>query len=460
MNDNWHNDRDLRTDNCEGVTPTYKKAVIHVIVTEDIGQFRVQLMTFLTLKILSKWCRHIYLTVQQTTSHLSSCKENYEDFLRKEITAADPECNLCINDDNQSLPVTIALFVGTPNENAKYDFVSINASGWVAVCAFNKTTSILSTNSNINIGACFAATLANAELFRYMVEIRSNQYTKWYSLWENAVLDYAPDITFYGNDIPVIDFGRIHLIGCGAIGSSFATLFPFVNCKAEFLLVDPDHVKHHNVSSSLLFNFNDAEGRLLKVDLCKTYLLKTGLKAKEFVGDYNSYEFNHQGTDISGADIVLCFANENNIWATIQNGYPPLCFHATTSKSWGINIGRHIPLKDNCLMCTFQDMVEVNYVPVCAEAEIEIEKGNKKQTHTAILPFLSPAAALITLAEMIKTLIIPPSFDSELVFNMKTSEGIFVGKGEQFGSCFICKGQQELYDELGLAGKFWNLLST
>ena len=72
MNDQWYNNRDKRTDSCDGVNASYKNATINVVVTEDVEQYRIQLLTMLSLKILAKWCRNINLKITSAKSIFSS----------------------------------------------------------------------------------------------------------------------------------------------------------------------------------------------------------------------------------------------------------------------------------------------------------------------------------------------------------------------------------------------------
>jgi len=232
-------------------------------------------------------------------------------------------------------------------------------------------------------------------------------------------------------NIPKNDLGRIHLIGCGAIGSSFAFLYPFCRQTGNLLLVDPDHIEAHNTSSSLLFTFQDSVGNLEKVRVCEKYLAEFGIPATHLNKEYSEFPYDHSSTDLKAADIMLCFANENNIWSTIQNLYPPLCLHATTSKSWGIHIGRHIPLIENCIMCTFKDILETAFLPVCAGITLPVKTSERERVdsrlHTAIFPFLAPAAAIVTLAELLKTVSVTSVRDNTTSFNMSTKDGIFTG---------------------------------
>ncbi len=459
MNNQWYQNRDKRTDNCDGVNTTYKNATVTIIVYENTAEYRVQLITYLTLKILVKWCRNICLTLTDTESKLSKKTEPLGSFLMREVLEVDPYCSFTINHkDLQEVP-DIHLFIGKPPIDINFNFVSINAAGWVATCGFNQHTEVVNkTSEDSFMGPAFAACLANAELFRYVIGERSHPYTKWYSLWKNEVYDSAPVDDAFGIEFSPIDFGRIHLIGCGAIGSSFAFLFPYSKCTGQFLFVDPDEIEDHNTSSSLLFNFSHASSHQAKVELCMNYFKDAGIYAEAFPDDYNKFDYDHKNEGLKAADVILCFANENNIWSTIQYLYPPLCFHATTSKSWGINIGRHLPLIDNCLMCTFEGLVKVNYTPVCAAAEIKNTHPGDEEGHTAILPFLAPTASVVAFCELFKTAAGISKNENTVIFNMQSSEGTFVSQQGEYGQCYICKTQpQGLYKKFGEKTKFWNL---
>lgn len=458
MNDQWYQNRDKRTDNCDGVNTSYKNATVSILVYENAEEYRVQLLIYFTLKILAKWCRNIRLTLSDTSCLISKQPETLGSFLQKEIQAIDPYCSFYLNKKNAQEPSSIYLLIGKSPVEPTFDFVSTNSVGWVATCAFNQNSEISSTTAvDCFIGPAFAACLANAELFRYMIGEKSSPYTKWYSLWTNEVFDCHPIEKAFGVDLLPNNFERIHLIGCGAIGSSFVFLFPYSKCTGQFLLVDPDEVEDHNTSSSLLFNFNHAVNHQVKVDVCASHLQDAGIYAESFRDDYKKFEYDHEKKDLKAADIILCFANENDIWSTIQNQYPPLCFHATTSKSWGIHVGRHIPLKDNCIMCTFEGLIKINYKPICAAAEIQtVVEDGREESHTAILPFLAPVAALVAFCELFKAIAGIEKKENTVIYNMQSSEGIFVGQQGEFGGCYICETQTELlYNKFCQSTKFW-----
>jgi molybdopterin/thiamine biosynthesis adenylyltransferase len=456
MNENWHDRRDKRTDNCAGVNESYKSALTHICVIDSLSEYRVQLITYFTVIQIARWCRNIVISLPISNCLLNQTAKSFSDFLIDEVKKIDPDCKFTVDSDIAPKDA-VCLYIGNPAFDPIHDFVVINASGWLSTCALNKNTEIIISDHNHTISACFAASLGNAELFRFVTGNKGLPYAKWYSLWTNEISEYAPDILKYGPSLPSLDLGIIHLIGCGAIGSSFSFLFPYTNCKASFLLVDPDKVEDHNTSSSLLFTYDDAYNQSQKITVCQESLLASGILAAPFSDNYDKLTNDNCSPGYYNADIVLCFANEHNIWSTIQDRYPPLCFHATTSKSWGVNIGRHIPLKENCVMCSFQGFIETGYTPVCAEVEVPAGNQSNSENHTAILPFLAPTAAVITLSELLKLFLGNISPENTVMFAMAGSEGRFVQDQGRFGSCFICSGQERLYPRFGSHAKHWSL---
>jgi hypothetical protein len=453
MSNEWYNKKDIRTDSCENVTESYKSASIQVIVAESPGEYRVQLLTLLTLRQLAKWCRKIQLVMPPMAS--------FNDILKEEIKKADPFAEFAITDEPIS-GHTITLFIGNPTPNFAGDYVVVNSFGWLSTCGFNRQ-SIINCKADINpiLGASFAACLANAELFRYSIGIKSNPYVKWYSLWTNEVFKLAPDISKYGVPITDADFGKVHLVGCGAIGSSFIYLLPSSNCKGNFVLIDKDdHIEDHNTTSSLLFGYDDARVEKKKVICCSDYLKNAKISVAPFPYDFRDFKATYEKTDVYPPDVILCFANEDNVWSSIQNSYPPISIHASTSKSWGINIGRHIPLKDNCLVCSFKDYINSTFTATCAEVEISTEdRSSGERDHTAILPFLAPAAATVALSELVKIGLNKITEENLVEFNMGLADGKIVVDHQGFGRCHVCKDQVKLYPRFGETSKYWYLSS-
>ena len=208
----------------------------------------------------------------------------------------------------------------------------------------------------------------------------------------------------------------------------------------------------------MAFLENDAKKESLKVDVCESALKESKLKIYKHEGDYSSYIKSINYSE-QYPDLILCLANERNIWSSIQHNYPPTVLHATTTSSWGINLGRHFPLYDGCIVCRFGVNIN-NYVPLCGSAVVERQGEIKEEKH-GVLPFLSPAAAVLIFAELIKLNIgsvTPTKNFSE--FSMRTSiSSDFVNSFlPRRLNCPICSQQDStLHDLLNSKSKYAKL---
>jgi len=150
----------------------------------------------------------------------------------------------------------------------------------------------------------------------------------------------------------------------------------------------------------MLFTAEDSFHETDKILICENILdIVKGLNTNSYKKDYSLFIKESNLLQIY-PDIILCLANERNIWSTIQHNFPPLVLHATTTPNWGINLGRHIPMKDWCIVCRF-GISEYETTPLCSEAQIRIV--DEEEEILGILPFLSSAAATLTLSEIIKS---------------------------------------------------------
>jgi hypothetical protein len=446
MNKDWYNERNKRTDSFTAVTENCHDIKVKVIVTADINAYATQVMLTVFLNILARWCYTIEVISADTLDLLTSpdTNESLIRVLKKMLSGIDLIGRFTFNEPTNG-GVDITVFIGSPLLNHKLPYIAIDGHGWVSSCSFNSFGECDKTTiSNNPIGPAFAACLVNAELFRWANGMNCAGYTKWYSLYDMAVED---SLIVNDQELPDLDLGRVHIVGCGAIGSSFTYLLNLVNFTGALTFVDADEgVDLHNTSSSLLFDLNDLTRGKTKSGICSDHLsAKQFIINEPFNGDYNNFGYAHDQQSRS-ADMILCFANDHNIWSTIQHLYPPVVFHATTSRSWGLNIGRHIPLKDNCIMCTFQDLIANVYVPKCAEGEMPVipVPGNtveQEEPHASILPFLSPAAAVITFAEVVKLLMGKIPNENTTQFNMSTTQGNFIEDQHRAKGCYICKDQ-------------------
>lgn len=460
MNKDWYNERNKRTDSFAEVNENCHSVRVNVVVTADSSHYSTQVTLKVLLNILARWCYNIWVTSEDAADVLSSAVSTISLLtnLDKMLSGIDPDGKFTFN-KAIGKDADITVFIGEPIANQELPFIAVDGHGWVSSCSFNAFGNCdRSTISNNPIGPAFAACLANAELFRWANKMECAEYSKWYSLYDMSVED-SPIVS--SEELPNLDLGRVHIVGCGAIGSSFTYLLNLCDFTGVLTFVDADEgVELHNTSSSLLFDLKNLDDKKTKAIICAEHLAeKRFVIQAPFNDDYNNFGYAHDQQDKS-ADMILCFANDHNIWSTIQHLYPPVVFHATTSRSWGLNIGRHIPLKDNCIMCTFQDLAAKIYVPKCAEvdmpgAPVVVNEVKQEEPHASILPFLSPAAAIITFAEVVKLLTGRIPDDNTTQFNMSTREGNFVEDQQQAKGCVICKDQSpNIYELLKVKVKY------
>ncbi len=189
-----------------------------------------------------------------------------------------------------------------------------------------------------------------------------------------------------------------------------------------------------------MFTYENANNNLYKVDACKKILPSE--KVLSYHKDYESFVTDGNISN-SPPDIILCFANEKNIWSTIQENYPPLVIHATTTSNWGINFGRHIPLVEWCIMCRFHNQIDHDFNSICGTGVIKTE-GNDEILGS--LPFVSPAAGVIVLAELMKLSMVNYPINKNFIqynYNSKTEGNIFLSmQRSKEKQCPICSTQE------------------
>jgi len=268
----------------------------------------------------------------------------------------------------------------------------------------------------------------------------SESFIRWYSIYDlqsdsNHVTLSNPPIS------RLLEVGTLHQIGCGAVGSSLDLLFSFLNIKGNIHLIDYDSVSVPNTASSMVFTAKDGLEEIDKVDSCYSFLEKVdGLIPYPHKCDYGTFIKKHDLLN-DYPDIVLCLANEKNIWSTIQHNYPPLVLHATTSPNWGVNLVRHIPFQDWCIVCRF-GIDEYETIPVCSQAKVD--SGGEKEEILGILPFLSTAGAILILSEILRSRIDGYCLtkDNFVQFSFKdTNVGFIKLKLSRNENCTVCNNQ-------------------
>ena len=134
-----------------------------------------------------------------------------------------------------------------------------------------------------------------------------------------------------------------------------------------------------------------------------------------------------------------------------------IAFHATTTKNWGINFGRHIPLKEWCLVCRFESEIKNTMIPTCAVGVVQIDSQLKEIL--GMLPFLSTAASVLVLADLAKLSLDGYPVNKDFIqFSMRSIEGVFITYQNPRRPCFVCKNHDaSIYPTAIKTSKHWHL---
>ncbi len=455
----WYRIRDDRTKRVDGVSGFENYSVGVVIDPKEGACYAIQVMALIAINILARWCRKIRIEIpKDTISCLPHRKSrNFEEVLGRIMKDADPFGDFTFGPISQR-DVKQVLLIGQNATSPIRPTVRIDGWGWLAGIHHGAEASAHPAYDENPIGPAFASCLGVAELFRQAIGMPSaNSYSCWYSLFD---FEKADTPTQLGNPQYQLedDLGRIHQVGCGAVGSSLDFLLSLKGWQSELFLIDFDKVQFTNCNRSLCLNPFDVIQQKYKVDACSEALKTSRMQPVPFVGSYN--EFIGKGHFLDNPpDVILCLANEQNIWSCIQHNYPPLVLHATTTPNWGLNFGRHIPLREWCIMCRFGDEVTHEFTPECSTGHLEVT-GNKNESALGVLPFLSTTGATLILSELAKLGKSEYPVNKNFIqFSMKTPKGSFVQMQRHRKEGCICTEQTlKLYPSQILNTKYWKLV--
>jgi hypothetical protein len=448
----WYQKKVDRITRVEGVTieKLAGKSVSLVIDENNLHRYSNQAMVIIVITLLSRWCNkiHVIISADQPSIVPGFEAKTMKEVIEEIISINDDEISFSFHESLEKA-TDAYLAVGNPDIQNRTNLVWIEADGWIAGYGRNigSYKTITKTNVLNPVGPVMAACLAHAVIFKLLLDIpEEEEFGKWFSLYDLSMSRETPD-HLVNPELPKnIDLGKIFQVGCGAVGSSFDFILSLTNCTGQFTLVDYDIIKAENLASSLLFQKSDAITSAKKIDACFNMLSKSRIKPFTFGGDYSSFIKSIDYFE-NYPDAILCFANEQNVWSTIQNNYPPTVLHATTTPNWGINYGRHIPLLEWCIVCRF-GVRHIEIKTVCATSVIKITEA-EEQTF-GVLPFLSPAAAALTMAQLFRLNMGVPKTDANFVqlFMKSTAHQKFIQQQRsKVEDCSVCTNQyKDVYE--------------
>ena len=268
----------------------------------------------------------------------------------------------------------------------------VHGSGWNVYCG--PGPSPLPGDETANpAGPALAAILAASEAFRTNLAAPLGRVLLNALTWQRGAI--APDTAPLP---PQPALGGLWTVGTGSVGTAILYFLSLATQDFCAALFDMDNVKIHNLDRSPIF-MADHIG-MKKVAVTQNYLHETGI---------NSIETEPHALDESGLwrvrpqsvpDVLIAAANERNVRAVIENGFPPVQIYGTTGRNWQAAVIRHIPLRDPCSACLFP---EASHAPtMCATGSITVKRESGEEQVDAALPFLSFAAGAMAAAEILK----------------------------------------------------------
>ncbi len=456
----WYSQRDNRTNAVDGIAGFDNFRLGIIVDPAVMFQPQIQAMVLIAVNLSSRWCRNITLEIPgQCPELLLSSQTSLDSLLRKIIFEADPYVEYSTRRVDLEKADGLLIIGNSPGRVVPKAYFRINCDGWLAGIGFEKDTCQSKYGSRNILGAAMAACLGVSAIFRQAINHSTPQaFSDWYSLYDFHKNEESPTGIQNPNFQEDFDLGNVYQIGCGAVGSSLDFLFNLTGWKGRLFLIDFDKVGYTDCNRSLLFSAFDAMSQRYKADVCAE-LLQGKFDTVSFKGSYAEF-INIKETP--RPDLVLCLANEQNVWSVIQHNFPPLVLHATTTRNWGINLGRHIPLKEWCILCRFAEEAqkEHNFIPPCSESVInDLRSVQETKQVLGVLPFLSTASAILMAAEIAKLGLEGYPINNNFVqFSFKNpSEDLMVIPRVKNDDC-ICNTQQlEIYERFAGMSKFWKL---
>lgn len=265
----------------------------------------------------------------------------------------------------------------------------VHGSGWNLFAG--RAVSPLADDETANpIGPAMAAILAGAEAFRGALSqapaFQLNALT-----WQAGMAppEAAP--------LPAVPSpGEVWFVGLGSVGTAILYVLSLATRAFSAQLIDMDEVKIHNLDRSPLFLARHVGWN--KAAAAADYLTGIGMAGVEAEPVALDESATWRDRPPGVPDVLVSAANERNVRAVIENGYPPLQIYGTTGRNWQAAVIRHTPLEDPCSCCLFP---ETAHAPTtCATGSVAQVDGGEQVD--AALPFLSFAAGAMAAAEIIK----------------------------------------------------------
>jgi hypothetical protein len=390
--------RDDRTNRCisNGV---YQSAVCAVVLSPEIAHtLSGQVMFLAAANLLSRWCRTVTLVVAPVAPHplLGLGMDDLAEATLSQMRDADPFGGFRV----ATSPVTseIALVIG-PHDQAvtASATVFIDSAGWLASIGYDSQIKLPITTDKNCLGAVAAACLGVAQMFKVATGVPVDRYFRK-GIFDLFLLNWLD-----GNATPQsapwpfdLSIGRALMVGAGSVGSAAVYCTRLAGLTGSLTIADKDLIKVENFNRSPIFGRGTFD--LTKSSAVAQFLHGSSLHAHSLPLWWNELVEQQERSSFD-FDVWFPLANEFNVRFSMQNNFPPLMIHASTTANWGVNHGRHLPGRDDCLADRFPVQVSKENL-TCATGQIEHKDG---EGIDAALPFSSLFAGLLVTADLVRT---------------------------------------------------------
>jgi hypothetical protein len=390
----FYNLRDDRTNRCSP-SRKYQNVACAVYLSPmatstDAGQ----VMLLVAANLLSRWCRKVTVVLppSEVRPALGMGSGDLGQMAIAQMHDADPFGDFQIV-ASDAVDAQVAIYIGEGGRDSSCPAtVFINASGWLASVSSRKPIELPPSEDPNWLGAIAAACLGVAQAFKIAMEMPASNYLRegvldlfqlgWSQDCRQAPWPANPNV------------GRVLMVGAGSVGASAAYCMRLSGMSGVVSIVDRDVVKVENFNRSPIFGrrtFGFQKANVVADFLTGSTLSPTAIPLwwNEFLQQRRRSSFDF--------DVWLPLANKFGVRLAIQNNVPPLMIHASTTSNWGVNHGRHIPGRDDCLADRFPTEVLSDDL-ACATGQVEMSDT----IVDAALPFASLFAGLLITADLVR----------------------------------------------------------
>jgi molybdopterin/thiamine biosynthesis adenylyltransferase len=394
--DEFYHLRDDRTNSCVDGRGYVARSVSITIDEEAAASYSGQVAFMLAANLTARWSRRVRVRspsvpVDPRLVFRDELLERNLDIVALAVAKdADPFGDFAIDEVEGRDWIRVHVGAGAAPRGA----YRIHGQGWQALGG-DAVRPLSGTNGEVPLGAALAACVGVAWAFRVALGDDSPPGYVQLSLWNMRGGDAAAQ----GPSVEAQDLGRVMLIGCGAVGSSIAYLLPLAGIGGRVQLIDGDLVDTTNLNRSPMFGFGDLTRS--KCDVVASHLRRAGIDAEPIHAWFD--EAMARGLAFrERPDVVIPAANDRDVRRLVQHQVPPLQVYGTTGRDWQAFLGRHIPTAEDCLVCRFPTTAPGEPRLACSTGPIAAP-SRAGVSQDAALPFLSAAAGVLAVAELVKT---------------------------------------------------------